>query len=245
MSAFAVFAPRRFGRLLASDAMNISRDPILIVASMMSLLPGLALWQTQAAIDDAALAGFGVAEFSRYLVPAALLIPALLIGWVTGFLLLEDRDDGPLLALDVTPIGKGGFLAYRVTITALVTAAITFFAMRLMVPQAGWSMTLLLVTLVAANAVMVAAVLPTIARNKVEGLALSKVVNIALIVPLLAIIPSPWRYLGGVIPTYWIGELLQLSGEDYLGAPIVIALALATHIAATIAVFIAFSRPTG
>ncbi len=38
----------------------------------------------------------------------------MLIGWVTGFLLLEDRDDGPLLAVDVTPIGKCGFLAYRV-----------------------------------------------------------------------------------------------------------------------------------
>jgi hypothetical protein len=40
--------------------------------------------------------------------------------------MLEDRDDGALLALDVTPPGKAGFLAYRVTVTAGVAARPSF-----------------------------------------------------------------------------------------------------------------------
>ena len=57
----------------------------------------------------------------RYLAPIVFVLPALLIAWVTGFLMLEDRDDRALLALDVTPPGKAGFLAYRVTVTAGVS----------------------------------------------------------------------------------------------------------------------------
>ena len=59
-----------------------------------------------------------------------------LIGWVTGFLLLEDRDEGTLLALDVTPVGKSGFLLYRVGVTATLAVALTLYAWPLVIPEA-------------------------------------------------------------------------------------------------------------
>ena len=128
MSALAIFVPRRFVRLMVSDAKNIARDPMLIAVSGLSIGPAVGFWFGKAAMDDAVLGAFGVAQSSAYLVPVVLVLPALLIGWVTGFLMLEDRDDGALLALDVTPPGKAGFLAYRVTVTAGVAAALTLFA---------------------------------------------------------------------------------------------------------------------
>ena len=106
MSALDLLAPRRLWRLLSSDAMNISRDPILVIAAVMSLLPALLLHYGKSPMDASALAAFGIAEISRFFVPVALMIPATLVGWVTGFLLLEDRDEGTLLALDVTPVGN-------------------------------------------------------------------------------------------------------------------------------------------
>jgi fluoroquinolone transport system permease protein len=245
MSALSVFIPRRFGRLMVSDAMNISRDPILPAAVVLAIVPSLALWLTRDAIDEAALSAFGVEGFARYLAPVALLIPAYLIGWVTGFLLLEDRDDGTLLAVDVTPIGKSGFLAYRVTITVLVTICITLPATRLVIPEHGWAVALVVTFLVAVNAVLAAAILPAVARNKVEGLALTKLTNIASFVPLLAVIPSPWRYLAGFIPSYWIGELLRLSSNYALPLPAIVVLALATHAAAAVAVFWLLGRRAG
>jgi fluoroquinolone transport system permease protein len=232
MSGFAVFVPRRFGRLLVSDATSISRDPMLLFATLLSVLPSVALWYGRDSVDAAAAASFGVDAFASYLVPVALLVPAMLIGWVVGFLLLEDRDEGPLLAIDVTPVGKSGFFAYRATAAVLVTAVITLMAAWLLLPERGWAMALLLAGLVAANAVLVAAVLPAVARNKVEGLALTKLVNLASVVPLLAILPSPLRYLGGIVPSYWIGELLMLSEHRYLPEPLVATLAIGTHLAA-------------
>lgn len=234
MSALAIFAPRRFGRLLAADALNISRDPMLLLATLMSVAPSVAFVLGREAMDNAALSAFGLVEFSRYVAPLVLIMPAVLIGWVTGFLLLEDRDDGVLMAVDVTPVGKTGFLGYRGAVTALVAAAITATAVRFVAPDLPLPDAILLVLIVAADAVLAAAILPAIARNKVEGLALTKLTNISVVVPLLAIIPSPFRYVAGIVPTYWIGELLALSGAAALPFPAIAALALAAHAIAAV-----------
>lgn len=204
----SVLQPRRFLRLWSSDAMNVSRDPMLMFAIVMSIVPAVAFAVAREAMEDAALAAFGVQEISRYVAPVVLVLPAVLIGWVTGFLLLEDRDDGVLLAVDVTPVGKAGFLLYRVTVTALIGAAVTAVAIPLVAPSIVVEARILLVAAVAVESVLAAVILPAIARNKVEGLALTKLTNIAAIIPLIAIIPSPWRFVASFVPTYWIGELL-------------------------------------
>jgi len=245
MTALSLFTPRRFLRLAASDAMNISRDPMLLFAIVMSLVPAAAFAIWREAMNTAAFDAFGVENFALYVAPVALLVPALLVGWVTGFLLLEDRDDGPLLAVDVTPVGKRGFLGYRVAVTALVTTAITLYAAPLVIPEFGWSMAVLMAVLIAMEAAMVAVVLPAIARNKVEGLALTKLINLVSIVPLIAILASPLRLLAGVVPSFWVGELLTLSGQPVLPFAATAALALIVHAAAVVALFWLFGRRAG
>lgn len=245
MNTLSVFAPRRLARLLAGDAMNVTRDPMLLFAVVLSVVPPLALYFGQPAMDAAAQSAFGIVALSRYFVPLVLMLPAVLIGWVTGFLLLEDRDEGTLLALDVTPIGKSGFLAYRVTVTALLAIALTLYAWPLVLPDASLGIALTLAALVALNAVAAAVILPAIARNKVEGLALTKLTNLLAIVPLLAAIPSPWRYIGGVLPPYWIGELLPLTTVAPLPASLTIALGLALNGLAVLALFRWLGRKAG
>lgn len=245
MSGLGALAPGRFWRLLVSDALNVGRDPVLIFSSLMSAIPAIALFLLRDTIDAAALEAFGVADFSRYIVPVALLLPAFLIGWVTGFLLLEDRDERTLTAIDVTPTGKGGFFLYRATVTALIAAAVTLLGLVLLLPAAGPGVQLLILVMVPAEAVIAALVLPAIARNKVEGLALTKLTNIASVVPLLAIVPSPWRLLGGIVPSYWIGELLGLSGTAPLSLPAIAVAAMASHLAWGYLLYRLFVRRAG
>ncbi len=232
MSAVSVFAPKRFMRLFVSDALNISRDPTLMFGTVLAVVPLVAFHFGAEAMDRAALAAFGLESLSRYVAPVAICLPAFIIGWITGFLFLEDRDDGPLLAIDVTPSGKSGFMAYRIAVTAMLAAAITLIGVSIMLPQAGWPLSGLLAALVAMQAIASALVLPALARNKVEGLAITKLTNIASIAPLLAIIPSPLRYLGGFIPTFWVGEMVGLSGTSYLPLAVIVLLAVGVHLAA-------------
>ena len=106
MSVFSVFAPARFGRMFVSDAANVSRDPTLLFAVLLSVVPAIAfaLWRQD--MDAAALGAFGLPDLSRYVLPIVICLPAFLVSWVTGFLFLEDRDEKTLLALDITPVGR-------------------------------------------------------------------------------------------------------------------------------------------
>ncbi|MEQ1899928.1 MAG: hypothetical protein ABL866_04265 [Devosia sp.] len=233
MSVLAIFAPRRFWRLLASDAMNISRDPMLMFAFVLSVLPGVGLFLGREAID-AASGTWGIAELHRYFVPVVLVMPAILIGWVVGFLLIEDRDDGPLLAVEVTPVGKGGFMAYRLAVGAVLAAIITALALLLLLPQASPWLQLVLLATVPIDTALVALALLALARNKVEGLAVTKLTNFAAIAPLVAAVPSPFRVVAGVVPTYWIGELLHLGGDATFQPWITAAGLVAAHGAAVV-----------
>lgn len=241
-SGFGFLAPRRLVRLIGADALNISRDPMLVFAALMSVAPAIAFYFAREPMNAYAAATFGIVEFSRYFAPIALVIPAALVGWVTGFLLLEDRDDGLLAALDVTPIGKVGFLSYRAAITALVAAAITVLGVQLVVPSLGFSEKLLIVAIIAADLVLASVALPALARNKVEGLALTKLTNIAAVVPLLAAVPSPLRYVAGIVPTYWIGELLSLSDSWQMPLAGIAALAVISHAACGLLLFRILAR---
>jgi hypothetical protein len=224
----SALAPRRFLRLLASDAQNVGRDPILFVALTISVLPVILVYLFAAQIEAGGVA-IGLAGLARIAGAFALVLPAFLVGWVTGFLLLEDRDDGPLMAMEITPIGKGGFLLYRTSVTAAISFLIGLISFGAIFPSVSPGLALLLSAMLATEAVTFAFLLLALAGNKVEGLALSKLLNFASIAPFLAALPWAWRYAGGVIPSFWIGETLQLSPGDSLPLPAVLLAGVAMH----------------
>jgi fluoroquinolone transport system permease protein len=202
------FTLRRFATLFESDRRNVLRDPTLLFTVLFSAAPALAGYFFRDGINALVETQFGFADIFTYLLPIFVTTPAFMVGWVTGFLFLEDRDDGPLLAVDVTPLGKRGFMSYRVAVTAAIAFALTVLGTALLLPERGVATAFVLCVLVAMDAIGMALVLPALAHNKVEGLAVTKAVNILSFAPLLALLPVPWRYIGGFIPTFWIGEII-------------------------------------
>jgi fluoroquinolone transport system permease protein len=233
----AVFTPRRMARLLAADAKSVWRDPILGVALGMSLLVAPGLAAASGAIDGLAAAQFGIAGASRLLVPMALVLPAMLVAWMVGFLLLEDRDDGALLAIAVTPVGRTAFFAWRAAVAALLAGLFAVYGCVFLAPGLSPAMVGVLAIMAGSEAVAAAVILPALARNKVEGLALTKLTNLAALVPFMALLPAPWRWLGGIVPTYWIGELLLVPASEALPLAVSLPLAAIAHAAALVLVF--------
>ncbi|MBL8126276.1 MAG: hypothetical protein JNM64_01485, partial [Chloroflexia bacterium] len=146
---------------------------------------------------------------------------------------------------DVTPVGKAGFLAYRVGITALIAAAITLYAWPLILPSVAAPIVAVIAVLVAASSVGFAVVLPAIARNKVEGLAVTKLTNLLSVAPLLAAIPSPLRFLAAPLPPFWIGELLGLTTVAALPFWLAALAGAAVHALAVLLLFRLFARRAG
>ncbi|MCB9994664.1 MAG: hypothetical protein H6873_13535 [Hyphomicrobiaceae bacterium] len=223
--------PKRFTTLLAADTRNAGRDPTLIFGIVMSILPTILIPPFRDAINGWARGLFAIPDLVLWASPMLMTLPAILIGWITGFLFLEDRDEATLLAIDITPFGKGAYLQYRTVATILVAFVISVVNGFVFTPHLGPALILFMALLVALFAVSMAFVFPALARNKVEGLALTKVVNLFSIAPLLALVPSLWRYLAAPVPSFWIGELINPASRPGLPLWAILVLGLLTHMA--------------
>lgn len=226
MSALAVFRPHRLKRLLASDAANIRRDPTLLFVILFGALPMLLLSYFGDALSTFTRDTLGWANTYDLAVPIVLCLPPMLLGWVFGFLFLEERDDGPLMAISVTPIGVSGLMAYRLMLTGVICMGLTLIACALLLPHLSGALALFLAVLSGLQGAMITVLIPAVARNKVEGLALTKMTNLVALVPLLAWLDTPLRYLGALIPTYWIGALMLDTRAPVLAAAALIHIVL-------------------
>ncbi len=141
---------------------------------------------------------------------ALLLITPTMCGIVIGFLVLDQRDDRTLTALQVTPMQLNSYLLYRlmgpVVISGLMTA-IAFAVAGLREP--GFVAILLASGAAAPLAPLIALALATFAENKVQGFALLKGASLFMLGPLGAhFVPSGWQLAFCILPTFWPVRLL-------------------------------------
>ncbi|MBN1260561.1 MAG: hypothetical protein JXB35_07760 [Anaerolineae bacterium] len=138
-------------------------------------------------------------------------------GMVIGFLLLDERDDETLTALQVTPMPMNAYLAYRVSIPALLTLLIMFPAFPIAGlgnPSAG---DIFIAAITAAPlAPLCALTLAGFSANKVQGFAVLKAVGfIALATVLFSyFVRSGWQWAFGIIPTFWPMKVYWALGES-------------------------------
>lgn len=137
----------------------------------------------------------------------------------------------------MTPVGQKAFFAWRAAVAAVLAALLAVYGGVLILPGLPLPMLFALALMIGAEAVVAAVLLPAIARNKVEGLALTKLTNFAAIVPFMALLPPPWRFLGGIVPSYWIGEFLLVPRQLALPLAASLPLAVASHVVALVVVF--------
>ena len=242
MSTFLVLQPTQLWMLLRADAISVVREPVLLVNLFIGLTLPILLTTFRSEIDAYSASTIGIDSFSAYAVSFALIIPAILVGWVTGMLLLEDRDDGPLLALEVTPVGKGGFILYRSFTLTLIAFAATLFSAHLLLPEKP-GLHLPLAFLISLESVLISFTLVAIASNKVEGMALSKILNMLALAPLLALFDAPWRYFLGVVPGFWIGEMLYQANSKI--SLYVFLIALVVHLGVLLMLYRVLTRRLG
>jgi fluoroquinolone transport system permease protein len=182
---------------------GVAAMPWLMVLGLRVIVPSLAVWLVEAHQFD--LAPYYPLLLSLFCV---LQIP-LVVGMVTGFLILDERDDETLTALRVTPLSMANYAAYRATVAIALSACYSVICVLLsglMLPAVLPS--LLPIALVAGLlSPAIALLLAAFAGNKVEGMALTKGLGFLLLGPLAAyFIPGGWQLVAGVLPTFWLAK---------------------------------------
>jgi hypothetical protein len=207
--------------LVYADSRLLWRDPLL---GWVLLLPlGLAvLFRVLIPRAGGALltaTGFNLAPYHPLIMGGYLMTAPGIVGMVTGFLLLDERDARTLAALRVTPLSMRRYLAYRVTLPLLFGTASTLVGYPLIgITPLPLTSLLAIATVAGLSAPLLALALATAAPNKVAGFAMVKVLNGVNLLPVAAFfLPLPLQYVAGVLPPYWPMRAFwsAAAGEDY------------------------------
>lgn len=202
------------------DLRSVLRDSLLRWMVIYPILLALALRWGAPALSERLWIRYQFDLPSYYVLLMSFMVELMpiLVGMVIGFLLLDQRDDQVLFALQVTPLTLNGYLAYRIAAPLVVSVAITLaiFPIAALV-EVGTLPLFLLACGAAPLAPIFALFLAVFARNKVEGFALTKASGMLFLPPVIAwFVPPGWQWLFGVIPTYWPVKAfwLHLAGES-------------------------------
>lgn len=164
---------------------------------------------------------FDIAPYYPLLISMLVLMMPILFGTVIGFLLLDQREDGTLTALRVTPLSETGYLMYRMALPLVLSVVATLFMFPIVaLVEINFVGQLLGALCAAPLAPLFALFLAAFAENQVQGFALSKGAGVFLIPPTLAyFVPMNWQLLCGILPPYWVAKVLwtAVANEPHIG----------------------------
>lgn len=151
---------------------------------------------------------------------ALLLMNSFIFGVVTSFTLLDDQDDNVLLSLKITPISVRLYVLFKLLMsyifgiisTLLILISADYFA------QTRLLDIIFILILAPIQGPILAMLIASISRNKVEGFVIMKLSGLILMVPIAALFLTDWKeLLISIFPGFWTARLfsMQFMPLDY------------------------------
>lgn len=210
---------KKIAALSFNDIRNIVRETILMYIILLPIVFAVA---SRYLVPEAAIwlkPYFDLKPYYSLIAGIFILFCPLLVGMVTGFLLLDERDENTLIAMMITPMPRSGYIVYRVfvgVVLSLIYGVILLPLINLVKIPLFYSIPAVVVA--AMEAPLYALFLSVFAGNKVEGFALSKIGSLLIMVPLVIfLVPSKWQLLAGVFPSYWPVKALVTAYQGETG----------------------------
>ena len=159
-------------------------------------------------------------EFLPYVMMFAAAQSAIMFGFVTAFIMLDEKDENVISVIRILPIGSNKFILMRM----LFASVMSFLGALIMllfsgVIYLGFTMAVLLALQYALVAPIIILIVTTFAKNKIEGMAVFKLVDLFLLVPILSfLVDGFFQFLFSIIPLFWTyhSYLKMVQNEFYL-----------------------------
>lgn len=134
---------------------------------------------------------------------------------ISAFLLLEERDEGLSAFYQITPAEGSSYLNARIGLPMIWAFFTTIFIVCVFkISPLSFEVILLSDLVSSLTGMSLAMMVVSIAGNRVEGLALSKLMGVSFIgLILIWFIPAPYHFIMAFLPSFWIGKLL-MDGAD-------------------------------
>ncbi len=209
---------KKFIVLLKGDLKNIARDKMLLFILLAPFLMGIVFKYVISFLEVILLNEFSFHLSSYYFllfIFIIILIP-MVSGILAAFLILEDRDQGILAYLSITPLSKNGYLLYRLLISFIISFISVIFAYYILqIIQVKVLFLLAVLMMTALGGPLLVLLITAYADNKVEGFAFAKGAGVLYLLPFTAyFIDSILRYLFAIFPSFWVYKSFQAIDND-------------------------------
>lgn len=154
-----------------------------------------------------------VVEYHNYIMMFAAMQTAIMFGCITSFMILEEKDENVFQVIRILPINTAFFIMYRIFFGFIFSLLSAFLLLRyggIATPNMVNSFALAL--LYGLISPLITLVIGTFAKNKIEGLAFFKGLDLLLIIPILGFfVPISFKYLFGIVPIFWTFQVYDAA----------------------------------
>jgi fluoroquinolone transport system permease protein len=229
-------------KLLINDTRNILRDRLLLYTAF--LIPLIIIIFTRLVIPWLSENVVPLHQYYSLLFMLIVFTIPMMFGFVTGFLIMDERDENLLTVLRVMPISRNTYLLYRmVFLSVLSFIYILLFPALTGLINISFLDYLPIGVLLALFTPVMGLLANILANNKVQAFAVFKMLGGVFYLPLFAFfINNDLKYLFGVIPNFW--TFMALDAIRTTGAQNVIFLGIGftTHIVLLAVLFYLFNK---
>lgn len=215
---------------LIADFKRLIREPILII---LMLVPFLALIALKLAVVYGSpllldWLSFDLVPYYGYILSIALLLSPCMLGAVSGFMMIDDRDESMIDLVAVTPMGYSGYILNRLLIPFVMSMLYTFVAYFVLdIYPVAAGILLYISVLTGVQSLILGLLLFCLTDNKVKGLTYVKGLDSLMVTALADLAGIGWvTALSALLPFWWITCLI-LKPVTALN----VILALAVHLA--------------
>ncbi len=199
--------------LFKNDLKQIVRDPImtLLLFAPLLLIVVFKLLELFLVPYLAAKAGFDILPYFPYVLSFVLLMNSGMLGIVTGFMMLDERDGNISQLLEITPLGRSGYLINRLAFASILSIIYGFIGIAVFkLPNLTFISIVLLSVLSAFYTAIIGLLIFSGADDKVKGLTFAKGLNTLVLFAFTDLFALSWlTFLSWFFPPYWITLIIK------------------------------------
>ena len=141
----------------------------------------------------------------------------MLLSIVTGFSMIDDKDNKITELMSVTPMGMGGYLAVRFLLVFIAVILYTLYSYCVIqITILPIYVVLILSLLLCLYSAVMGLILFLVASDKVNGLTYAKGLNIVILFMFTDLLNIKWlNILSRAFPPYWIEQTVKQPENPY------------------------------
>ena len=216
--------------LFRNDIKQILRDPVMTLLLVAPLLLIFVFKILEVVLIPFLVlkTGFDVMPYASYVFSFILLMNSGMLGIVTGFMMLDERDGNIAQLLEITPLGRSGYLANRLSFASMLSVfyCLVGFAVFSLVDLPFYSI-MFLCFLSAIYTAIIGLLIYSGADDKVKGLTFAKGLNTLVLFAFTDLFALNWlTFLSWFFPPYWVTMIIKSPHSFFVNC-----IALVIHVA--------------